>query len=152
MEFDIRQGTPEGGERVRQDARIGRRRDVADGDPARLAAAEALELGKRFIGLRHDLHRVLEQCIPGGGQFDSALGAIEQRQAYDCLQSDDLLAESGLCNAEPCCRALEISLLNQSDEVSQMPQFEIGGTLSACGRHRHWVAHCCQVSFQTLNF
>jgi hypothetical protein len=65
-----------------------------------------------------------KQLRPRGREADVAAVALQQRHAELCLESPHLLAERRLRDVESFCRAAEVQLLGDRDEVIDEPQIE----------------------------
>ncbi len=76
-----------------------------------------------MLGLGQGRAGLIEKNAPRLGQRDPAAAAFEQAHAQQVLQRTDLLAERRLRHAEILCRAPEMQLVGDGDEIAQMAKF-----------------------------
>ncbi|MNF86144.1 hypothetical protein D3C84_685720 [compost metagenome] len=102
------------------------RTDHADFQFAQLAAAGLTRQVQRAVELFEHQRRLFLEHLPGGGQFDPVVAALEQRRAQLLLQQADLLAQRWLADVQPGGGATEVQLFGQRHEVTQQSQVHAG--------------------------
>ncbi|MDT4854118.1 hypothetical protein FQZ97_884060 [compost metagenome] len=94
-----------------------------------------MQFRQREVGLGDDLSGFVKQQLPGQCQLHGTFRAVQQRDADQAFQIEDLLAEAGLGNAEPGGGPLEILFLHESDEIAQVAKFKGRGAWRFWSRH-----------------
>lgn len=74
---------------------------------------------------RDDAARLFVQLLARGGQLHLAGRAFEQRAPKFLLERADLPAEDGLRDVQLLCRAAEVPVVGDGDEVAELPQVQI---------------------------
>jgi NAD(P)-dependent dehydrogenase (short-subunit alcohol dehydrogenase family) len=105
----------------RREDRVGDRGEVADGQMSELAAPGAPRELDRALSLNDGEAGLLQQCLSSRREAHATCGSIEERDTEFILEETDLLAQGRLTDLEPLCRATEVKLLSNHDEVAQNP-------------------------------
>lgn len=77
----------------------------------------------RLVYLGQHLAGLVEEQPAGVGEFDAAVGALEQARTDFLLQRLDLLAQRRLGDPQALGGAAEVQLLGDGDEIAQVPEF-----------------------------
>ncbi len=87
-----------------------------------------MQPGGFFRGLghvEHNLARIEQKLLPGGGQLHAAIGARQQSRANLLLQQLDLLAKRRLGDIQARGCAAKVQLFGNGNKVAQMTEFDI---------------------------
>jgi hypothetical protein len=99
--------------------------DETDREFADLAAAGAPCHQHRLLEPRQDLPRFLQKCMPGLGQRQMPLGAMEQRHAQFLLERTNLHRQRRLRDMQFLRGPAEVQFLGNHDEIAQVAQFHL---------------------------
>jgi hypothetical protein len=106
----------------RRQQQVHGRADIADADPADLAAPDPTRPGDGLLQLGDQGRRLGLEKLAGLGQAQRPAAAFQQLQAQLVLQLADLLAQRRLGDMQAQGGAAEIQLLGHRQEVAEMTQ------------------------------
>jgi hypothetical protein len=98
---------------------------VTDAETADLAGSDSASRSDRCVGLGKRPACAGEQCLARFGQRHLAARAREQAHADLLLELPDRHAQRRLCHPQPACRAFEVELLCNGDEVAEMAKLHV---------------------------
>ncbi len=125
-QFDVGVSLAVVGDRLGEEAGIGRRAHISDLDVAALATTCLARHRRSPLRLAQRAQRLLERQPTGDGEMHGPLGALKELGAELALQSLDLLRQRRLRDAEPLRRPAEVKLLGQHRQVSELTQLHEG--------------------------
>jgi hypothetical protein len=102
-----------------------RRTGKSESDAAGLTARRLLGRRDRVANPGQDRLGLGEKGAAGRGQLDAARLAVKKPRIELALQCLDLLRQRRLLNTEPLGRAGNMTLLGDSDKITEMAQFHI---------------------------
>ncbi len=118
-----RQSAPEGYDSRREGRNQRGRRGKTDLEFSDFPALRLPHNVRRSRGLIQRCARLNQQRLPCSGQFDAAIGPIEQFCLEADLKGPNLLTQWRLRNAETFRSPAEMQFFGQDDKISQVAQF-----------------------------
>lgn len=109
---------------VREDPGMHRVADVADAQPALLAAPQAPSQRLQAFGVLEQGLGFVEEGPPVGSQAQALLAALEQLQAETLFQLGDLPAQRRLGDVQLLGGAADVLDLGHGDEITKLSEIQ----------------------------